>query len=101
MFCVTEYMLRMPHGVHSFDRCSVVGHSGGRGILGRAGSGLAAADHRSSHQCGSTTSLAAAEFASSAESVKRQRRDDGDDPSAGSGGSGAAGGLCAAPIGSA
>ena len=102
MFCVTEYMLRMPHGnAHSTDAAWVVILAdeafGGvreagwlRRIIARRISAAARRRWRPPS------------LVSSAETAKRQRRDDGNNPNgAGSGGKDAASGSCAAPIGSA
>ena len=101
MFCVTEYMLRMPHGsTHSTDAAWLV-ILGGAAFYGVREAGWLRRTIARRISAASRRSWRPPSFASSAESVKRQRRDDGDDPSTGSGGSGAAGGLGAAPIGSA
>jgi hypothetical protein len=102
MFCVTEYMLRMPHGdSYSNDAAwmviladvvfsNVQEASWLRRIIARRISAAARRRWRSPSAV------------SSAEAVKRRRRYDGDDPNgSGSGGKGAAGGCGVAPIGSA
>ena len=102
MFCVTEYMLRMPHGdSYSNDAAWMVILADVlffgvreadwlRRIIARRISAAARRRWRSPSA------------ASSAEAAKRRRRYDGNDPDgAGSGGKGAAGGFCVAPIGSA
>ena len=102
MFCITEYMLRMPHGnAHSTDAAWVViladeafwgvREAGWlRRIIARRISAAARRRWRPPS------------LVSSAETAKRQRRDDGNNPNgAGSGGKDAASGSCAAPIGSA
>ena len=102
MFCVVEYMLRMPHGdSYSSDAAWMV-------ILNDA----AFADVREAHWLrriiARRISAAARRrwrppsFHSSAEKAKRRRYNDDNDPTGGgSGGKGAAGGSCAATIGSA
>ena len=102
MFCVLEYMLRMPHGdSYSNDAAWMV-------ILADA----ALADVREAvwlrRIIARRISAAARRrwrppsFLSSAEKVKRHRRDGDNDPSGGgSGGKGAAGGFCVATMGSA
>ena len=102
MFCVTEYMLRMPHGdSYSNDAAWMViladvlfsnvrEATWLRRIIARRISAAARRRWKSPS------------VVSSAEAVKRRRRYDGDDPNgAGSGGKGAAGGFGVAPIGSA
>ena len=102
MFCVTEYMLRMPHGdSYSNDAAWMVILADTvfadvreadwlRRIIARRISAAARRRWRPPS------------LVSSAEAVKRRHRYDGNDPDgAGSGGSGAAGGFCIAPMGSA
>ena len=102
MFCVVEYMLRMPHGdSYSNDAAWMVILADAafsdvreavwlRRIIARRISAAARRRWRPPS------------FLSSAEKVKRHRRDDDSDPSGGgSGGKGAAGGFCVATIGSA
>ena len=100
MFCVTEYMLRMPHGdSYSNDAAWMVILADAlfegvqeatwlRRIIARR---ISAASRRRWRP---------PRLVSSAESVKRRRRYDDNDLD-GSGGKGAAGSFCTAPIGSA
>jgi hypothetical protein len=102
MFCVTEYMLRMPHGdSYSNDAAWMV-------IL----ADVLFADVRESDwlrriiarriSAAARRRWRAPRAVSSAEAVKRRRRYDGKDPDdVGSGSKDAAGGFCVAPIGSA
>jgi hypothetical protein len=101
MFCVTEYMLRMPHGSTSSTDAAwlvILGDAAFWGV--REASWLKRIIARRI-SAASRRRWKPPSLPSSVEKVKRQRRDDDHDPSSGSGGSGAASGACAAPIGSA
>ena len=101
MFCVTEYMLRMPHGSTSSTDAAwlvILGDAAFWGV--REASWLKRIIARRI-SAASRRRWKPPSLPSSVEKVKRQRRDDDRDPSSGSGGSGAASGACAAPIGSA
>ena len=101
MFCVTENMLRMPHGnTYSTDAAwlAILGDAAFRGV--REASWLRRIIARRI-SAAARRRWRPPSAASSVEAVKRRRRRDDDDPSPGSGGSGAVGGICAARIGSA
>jgi hypothetical protein len=101
MFCVTEYMLRMPHGSTSSTDAAwlvILGDAAFWGV--REASWLKRIIARRI-SAASRRRWRPPSLPSSVEKAKRRRREDERDPSPGAGGSGAVSSACIAPMGSA